>query len=94
MAQEFAEVTINEQGRIVIPAPYRAALGIQPGDSLILRIDDGRLVVETQDRIVAHLHSLFAHLPEELSLVDDLLADRRLQAATEVRGDRSIVAAS
>ena len=31
---------INENGRVVIPASYRKALGIKAGDEVILRMED------------------------------------------------------
>ncbi|GMQ86375.1 MAG: hypothetical protein BMS9Abin07_1950 [Acidimicrobiia bacterium] len=37
---------MNRQGRIVIPAPIREALGFHSGDDLILTVRDGSLVVQ------------------------------------------------
>ena len=44
---------VGPQGRIVIPAAVRQSLGIEPGDTLVARVEDGRLVLETR----AHLLS-------------------------------------
>ncbi|UFP93208.1 hypothetical protein [Gloeobacter morelensis] len=43
----------------------------------------GRLVLEKQDTIKQRLKARFAHLPEEHSLVDDLIAERREAARAE-----------
>jgi len=34
---------VNENGRVVIPAPFRKALGINIGDEVVLRIEDDEL---------------------------------------------------
>ena len=38
---------LTEGGRIVIPAEYRQALGLQVGDELILRLEDGEVRIFT-----------------------------------------------
>jgi len=38
---------LGEGGRIVIPAEYRQALGLQVGDEVILRLEDGSLRIFT-----------------------------------------------
>jgi AbrB family looped-hinge helix DNA binding protein len=40
-------VRINENGRLVIPAALRQALGINPGDELMLRLEDDELRIST-----------------------------------------------
>ncbi len=40
------DVTLAERGQIVIPKEARDALGLKPGATLRLRIEDGRLVIE------------------------------------------------
>jgi AbrB family looped-hinge helix DNA binding protein len=77
------EVRVGPQGRIVIPASLRRQLGIQPNDRLIARIEDGRLVLETRDSIVRRLQARFSHIPPEVSLVDELIAERREEARRE-----------
>ena len=78
-----ATLVLGKQGRLVIPADVRAALGLIPGDRLHLHLSGPRLVLERQQDAVAELRQLGAGLPEGRSLVDELLAERRLAAATE-----------
>jgi AbrB family looped-hinge helix DNA binding protein len=40
------KMRINENGRIVIPFRMRRALGIEPGDSVVLSLEDGVLRME------------------------------------------------
>ena len=76
-------VQVGPQGRIVIPAHIRQALGIHPGQTLVARVEDGRLVLETREQILARLQAMFAHVPREVSLVDELIAERREEARRE-----------
>ena len=78
-----ATVVLGQQGRLVIPAEVRAALGLTPGESLHLRVQDGRLVLERPGDAVAALRGLAAAVPRTRSLVDELLAERRTAALEE-----------
>lgn len=78
-----ATVVMGQQGRLVIPADVRAALGLTPGDRLHLHLSGPRLVLERQQDAVAELRGLGAKLPKDRSLVDELLAERRIAAAAE-----------
>ncbi len=75
-----ATVVLGQQGRVVIPAEVRAALGLQPGDALHLRVEDERMVLERPRRAAAQLRGL-ARAVTSRSLVDELLAERRAEAA-------------
>jgi AbrB family looped-hinge helix DNA binding protein len=76
-------VRVGPQGRIVIPAHIRHALGILPGETLLARVEDRRLVLETREQIVARLQATFAKVPRDVSLVDELIAERREEARRE-----------
>jgi AbrB family looped-hinge helix DNA binding protein len=44
---------LGQQGRFVIPADIRRALGLAPGDRLHLRVTGQRLVLELVDELIA-----------------------------------------
>ncbi|MBF6618915.1 MAG: AbrB/MazE/SpoVT family DNA-binding domain-containing protein [Patulibacter sp.] len=75
-----ATVVLGKQGRLVIPAPVREALGIAPGDRLHLHVSGTQLVLERPADAVDALRGLTAHVPRSRSLVDELLAERRREA--------------
>lgn len=75
---------MNEQGRVVIPAAIRKAMGIAGRTDLLFRYEDGRLVVETIESAVAAVQQVVAeYRPSGRSLADELIAERRAEAATE-----------
>jgi AbrB family looped-hinge helix DNA binding protein len=75
-----AHVTVSRQGRVVIPAPLRHALHIKPGEELIARVKDEALVLEKFETVEKRLLSWFSVIPADVSLVDELLAERREEA--------------
>jgi antitoxin PrlF len=78
-----ATVVMGKQGRLVIPAEVRKALGLAPGDELHLHLAGRRLVLERPEDAVAELRRLGSKVSRSRSLVEELLAERRLAAATE-----------
>ncbi|MGH3262220.1 MAG: AbrB/MazE/SpoVT family DNA-binding domain-containing protein [Trebonia sp.] len=78
-----ATLVLGQQGRLVIPAEARAALGLAAGDRLHLHLAGRRLVIERQQDAVGELRGLGSNVPRGRSLVDELLAERRAAAAAE-----------
>lgn len=75
---------INENGRVVIPASFRKALGINAGDEIVLRIEDGELRITTlKQRIERARRLLRRHVKPGTSLVEELIAERREAARHE-----------
>lgn len=79
-----ARLRINENGRVVIPASFRKALGINPGDEVILRLEDDELRITTMKRRIerAQRHAR-KYVKPGASLVDELIAERREAAKRE-----------
>ena len=76
-------VVLGQQGRLVIPAKMRTALELKPGDRLYFRLTGHRLELERQQDAAAELRELASGGQTARSLVDELLADRRLAAVSE-----------
>lgn len=72
---------LGEGGRIVIPAEYRQALGLQVGDEVILRLEDKELRIFTLNQAIRRAQELVnRYIPQERSLADELIAERRLES--------------
>jgi AbrB family looped-hinge helix DNA binding protein len=78
-----ATIVLGQQGRLVIPADVRTALGLVPGDRLHLQVTGKRLMLERQQDAIRELRGMGSGVPKARSLVDELLAERRLAAAIE-----------
>lgn len=76
-----AVVKMNAQGRIVVPAELRRALGFEPGEELVLYEADGGLRIDTPAGIVRRVREAFAKIPAERDLVKELLERRRQEQA-------------
>jgi len=71
-------------GRIVIPAAYRRALGLQAGDEVITHLDDGEVRVLALDEAIRRAQEVVSrYVPSGRSLADELIADRRAEAKRE-----------
>ncbi len=80
---EQVSTVVGKGGRIVIPARYRKALGIKEGDAVFIRLEGEELHIvsdETEVRRVREMIDRYA--PEGVSLVDELIRERRREAAT------------
>lgn len=81
---EYAWVKLRADGRIVIPAAFRRALDVQVGDDLQIVLDDGWLSVLTKDMVLQEIQEWIGrYVPAGVSLVDELLAERRAEAERE-----------
>lgn len=77
-------VRIIEGGKLIIPAPMRRELGIATGDTVMVEIEDGELRVRSLPQAIARAQAILRrHVPEGASLADELIADRRHEAARE-----------
>jgi AbrB family looped-hinge helix DNA binding protein len=82
-----AEVSVNDQGRVTIPAQIRQELGLTPGARLVAYVEDGRLVLEERRHLLARVQDRVAREAAAAgvtgSAVDELIAERRRAAQRE-----------
>ena len=62
---------------MVIPSEICRELGIAPGDVLLALVEDQRLILEKREAAFKRLHDRFSHIPAEISLSNELIAERR-----------------
>jgi AbrB family looped-hinge helix DNA binding protein len=84
---------VDASGRLVIPKEIREALGIPDGGTLTLTVQDGELRAATRLAALRRIQrELRAAVPEGVALVDDLIAQRRAEAARELAEDQALLA--
>jgi AbrB family looped-hinge helix DNA binding protein len=85
-------VTVAERGRLVLPAEVRERLHIRDGDRLALVVDpDGTIRLQTGDVLARSLLGAYKHLSPRRRAVDELIKERRREAAMEERDTRALV---
>ena len=77
------EVHLNPPGARGDPRTAGRVQGFEPGDTLITRLEDRRLVLEKRETIKRRHKARFACLPKATSLARALLAERREEATRE-----------
>jgi bifunctional DNA-binding transcriptional regulator/antitoxin component of YhaV-PrlF toxin-antitoxin module len=78
------ESTVQDGGRLVIPAELQQKLGLQTGTEVFMDVVAGAVRIRTMEQIVKDVQARMRRcVPEGVSLVDELIADRRAEAARE-----------
>jgi AbrB family looped-hinge helix DNA binding protein len=87
MAQAERQIVVGDRGRVVLPSEVRAALGLKAGSRMLLSTEkDGSLRLRPYRSVADQGRGMLAGLaPAGESMVDDLLAERRSEAAREAR---------
>jgi AbrB family looped-hinge helix DNA binding protein len=79
------KLRMTENGRVVIPADFRKALGVAAGGEIILRWEDDELRITTmKQQIERAQRRARQYLKPGVSLVDELIAERREAAKREL----------
>lgn len=77
-------VKLGQGGRIVLPAEFRHALGMEEGDTLFIHLREDGIEIQTPDANFNRIEVIARqYIPEGVSLVDQLLALRREEAEQE-----------
>lgn len=83
-AATVERLVMGDGGRLVIPARYRRALGLNDGDELIMWLDGDDLRVLTPRKALRYAQALVRrYVSKGRSLVDELTAERRQEARRE-----------
>jgi AbrB family looped-hinge helix DNA binding protein len=77
-------VRIAPGGRVVIPAEFRKALGVEVGDDMVMELTNGELRLRSFDAALKRVQEIVRkYVPEGVSLADELIRERREEAARE-----------
>ncbi len=75
---------LNENGRLVIPAAYRKALDLRPGDELLIRLEGDELRISSVRGALERARRLIReYIPDDEDLTQSLIDDRRREAELE-----------
>lgn len=81
-------------GKIVIPADLRRELGFAEGDRLVFEREGETLVIKSYRQVVREVQEVFRPFrpADGTSIVDDLIAERRLEAKRDEEEAASVAA--
>lgn len=74
---------IGLNGRVVIPAAFRQAVGLAIGDEVVLRVENGTIILASRSQQIQRAQALVRrHIPvaKGTLLSDELIAERRTEA--------------
>jgi AbrB family looped-hinge helix DNA binding protein len=75
---------LGEGGRLVIPAEYRRALGVEAGDEVVLLLEEGSLRIVTPQEGIRRAQALVrSYVPQGRKLSDELIEERRQESRRE-----------
>jgi bifunctional DNA-binding transcriptional regulator/antitoxin component of YhaV-PrlF toxin-antitoxin module len=78
------KIPVGPDGSVVIPASITKTLALEAGDVLFVRIHDGEIHLLTRTAVTRRVQALVREfVPEGVSLVDELIADRRREVEEE-----------
>ena len=83
-ARDSVWLKVGGEGRVVLPAAYRRALGLKHGDHVQVRLDGDEIRIVSQATVIRRVQDLVApYAKDGKSWVDELIAERRREAARE-----------
>jgi bifunctional DNA-binding transcriptional regulator/antitoxin component of YhaV-PrlF toxin-antitoxin module len=83
-ALEPTRLRIGPEGRLAIPRNFREALNLRDGDVLIASVEEGQIRLRTLPGAIRKAQAIIRQfVPAHVSLVDELIADRRREAERE-----------
>ena len=75
---------MSDGGRVVIPAEIRQSMGLKEGDTVLWELRGGEAVLTTRLAQMREAQAMVRqYLPAGVSLVDELIADRRAENAQD-----------
>ena len=86
MAAKYVWTQVDPQGRVVIPAQVRKVLGLKDGDRLAFVVTGDDVSLMTVDQGIERAQAIARKLvmgERGRSIVDELIAERRAEAARD-----------
>lgn len=81
---EHYTIRAGERGRLVLPVALRKRIGLQEGDQLVVTVEgDNSLRLISLSQQIQKAQGLFKDIAPGISLADELIQERRLEAIQE-----------
>jgi AbrB family looped-hinge helix DNA binding protein len=77
-------IRAGERGRLVLPVALRKRIGLQEGDQVVITVEgDSSLRLIGLSQQIQKAQGLFKDIAPGISLADELIQERRLEASQE-----------
>lgn len=84
MATQTMDIKVAGNGRMVLPASVRRAMGLHGDGKIILTIEDDQVRLSPIGHGVSRAQALYREHAKQARTVDDFLSDRKADAAADL----------
>ncbi len=89
LTSHWVWTTVRKGGAVALPEAFLRAMGVSEGDQVQLALEKDEVRVLSRATVLRELQDeVRRYVPEGVSLVDELLIERRREAAKELRGGK------
>lgn len=83
MATQSIDVKVASNGRMILPASVRKAMGLHGDVKVILTVEDDQVRLSPIGHGVSRAQALYREHAKQARTIDDFLSDRKAEAITE-----------
>ena len=83
MATQSIDVKVASNGRMILPASVRKAMGLHGDAKVILTVEDDQVRLSPIGHGVSRAQALYREHAQQARTIDDFLSDRKVEAVAE-----------
>lgn len=84
MATQTMDIRVAGNGRMILPASVRKAMGLHGDAKIILTIEDDQVRLSPIGHGVSRAQALYREYAKQVRTTDDFLSDRKIEATTDL----------
>lgn len=84
VASQTIDVNVASNGRMILPASVRKAMGLQGDTMVILTVEDDQVRLSPIGHGVSRAQALYREHATQARTTDDFLSDRKAEAAADL----------
>lgn len=88
MATQSIDIKVASNGRMILPASVRKAMGLHGDAKVILTIEDDQVRLSPITHGVSRAQALYREHARQARSTDDFLTDRKAEAAADLGDDQ------